>query len=55
MPQTAVVILNYNGRKYLSQFLPILIDHTPEADIIVADNKSTDDSLAYLSTIHQGH
>lgn len=51
MPQTAVVILNYNGRKYLSQFLPILIDQTPEADIIVADNRSTDDSLAYLSNI----
>ncbi len=44
---TAIVILNWNGVKYLQQFLPILIEHTPktEVEIIVADNASTDSSL----------
>ncbi|MDR0732721.1 MAG: glycosyltransferase family 2 protein [Dysgonamonadaceae bacterium] len=48
--KTAVVILNWNGRKLLEKFLPALIKNTPEeeADIIVADNGSTDDSLQYL-------
>ncbi|MDR2692433.1 MAG: glycosyltransferase family 2 protein [Dysgonamonadaceae bacterium] len=48
--KTAVIILNWNGRKLLEQFLPALIKNTPgeEADIIVADNGSTDDSLPFL-------
>ncbi|MDR1631813.1 MAG: glycosyltransferase family 2 protein, partial [Dysgonamonadaceae bacterium] len=48
--KTAVVILNWNGRKLLEKFFPALIKNTPgkEADIIVADNGSTDDSLPYL-------
>jgi len=47
--QTAVVILNWNGRKYLEQFLPLLIKYSSEeADIIVADNASSDDSIAFL-------
>jgi GT2 family glycosyltransferase len=48
--QTAIVILNWNGQKLLEQFLPYLLKHTPldEADVIVADNGSTDDSLAFL-------
>lgn len=32
----------------LRQFLPSVIEHSPEADIIVADNGSTDNSLALL-------
>lgn len=44
MKKTAVVILNYNGALFLRQFLPMLIHQTPEADLIVADNASTDDS-----------
>ncbi|MDR0680713.1 MAG: glycosyltransferase family 2 protein [Dysgonamonadaceae bacterium] len=52
MKQTAIVILNWNGKKLLEQFLPALIMHTPreDADIIVADNGSTDDSLTFLKT-----
>jgi GT2 family glycosyltransferase len=51
MQKTAVVILNWNGRKLLEQFLPAVIANTPieTAEIIVADNGSTDDSLAFLS------
>lgn len=48
MIKTAVVILNYNGEKLLNQFLPTVIQHTPEATVIVADNASTDQSLSLL-------
>ncbi len=48
MNQTAVVILNYNGRKYLTDFLPSVINNSPDTTIYVADNASTDDSLAVL-------
>ncbi|MDX1939455.1 MAG: bifunctional riboflavin kinase/FAD synthetase, partial [Saprospiraceae bacterium] len=44
----AVVILNYNGKKYLAQFLPSVIKNSPEAEIIIANNGSTDDSLHFL-------
>jgi GT2 family glycosyltransferase len=47
----AVVILNWNGRKYLEQFLPYLIQTTyKQMEIVVADNGSTDDSVEFLST-----
>ena len=45
----AVVILNYNGRKFLADFLPIVLENTQDATIYVADNGSTDDSLALLA------
>lgn len=48
--KTAVVILNWNGKNFLEQFLPVLINKTSGADIIVADNQSTDDSLAFLNS-----
>jgi GT2 family glycosyltransferase len=48
MTRIAVVILNYNGEKLLSQFLPSVIQHSPGADIIIADNGSTDASLSLL-------
>ncbi len=47
----AVIILNWNGRKYLQQFLPTLLQYSKdEAEIIVADNASTDDSVAFLKS-----
>jgi GT2 family glycosyltransferase len=48
MSHTAVVILNYNGEKLLQQFLPSVIRHSPEAEVIVADNGSTDRSVEML-------
>lgn len=50
MKKVAVVILNYNGKAYLEQFLPSVLNCTPSsvADIVVADNASTDDSLSLL-------
>ena len=44
----AVVILNWNGKKLLEQFLPSVIEHSHEASIYVADNASTDDSVEFV-------
>ena len=45
--QVAVIILNWNGKELLKRFLPDVIAHTPEANIYVADNASTDDSVGF--------
>ena len=50
MNKTAVVILNWNGAKLLQQFLPSVIQFSPTATIYVADNASTDSSIAVLKT-----
>lgn len=48
-PSVAVVILNWNGKKFLEQFLPFVTASTwQNKRIIVADNASTDDSVAYV-------
>ena len=44
----AVVILNWNGAKLLEQFLPSVIAYSDEANIYVADNASTDNSIAVI-------
>ena len=50
---TAVVILNWNGRKMMERYLPNVKQHTAaEASIIVADNASTDDSVEWLKANH---
>jgi GT2 family glycosyltransferase len=48
LKKIAVVILNWNGAKLLDQFLPSIIQYSPEATIYVADNASTDDSVAFI-------
>jgi GT2 family glycosyltransferase len=48
MDQVAVVILNYNGIHWLEKFLPGVLENTPDAHIIVADNASTDQSVEFL-------
>ena len=45
--RTAVVILNWNGRTMLERFMPSVVQHT-QADVIVADNGSIDDSVTFL-------
>jgi GT2 family glycosyltransferase len=49
--KVAIVILNWNGKEHLKKYLPYVIEFTDrtENEIIVADNGSTDDSLAFLS------
>lgn len=51
MSKVAVVILNYNGKKHLEEFLPSIVKNTSErdAEIIVADNCSSDDSIKFLA------
>lgn len=50
-PKVAIVILNWNGRAFLQQFLPSVLASTyKNFELIVADNASTDDSLQFLST-----
>lgn len=46
----AVIILNWNGRKVMEEFLPSVVKYTegPEVEVIVADNGSTDDSVEWL-------
>jgi GT2 family glycosyltransferase len=46
--KTAVVILNWNGAKLLQQFLSSVLQYSGDATIYVADNASTDTSIAVL-------
>jgi GT2 family glycosyltransferase len=53
MKRVAIVILNWNGRKMLAEYLPSVIKHSCDmAEIVVADNASTDDSVAWLMEHH---
>ena len=46
----AIVILNWNGKQLLEKFLPSIVKHSnlPNAEIIVADNASTDNSIEFI-------
>lgn len=50
MKKHAVIILNWNGRKLLEEFLPAAAKFTisDSADLWVADNGSTDDSVEFV-------
>ena len=47
--KTAIVILNWNGRSWLENFLPSVIMYSKDAEIFVIDNGSTDDSVSFLN------
>ena len=49
MSSAAVIILNYNGVHFLEKFLPSVVAHSAGHRLIVADNASTDNSLAFLA------
>lgn len=53
----AVIILNWNGKKFLEQFLPKVCEYSNAiADVYVADNDSTDDSISFIeNNFHQVH
>ena len=50
MKRISVVILNWNGVEMLRRYLPSVLSFSPEADVIVADNNSTDESVTVLRT-----
>ena len=54
-PKISIVILNWNGQKYLEQFLPsVLLSGYSNYDIIVADNGSVDESVSFLQKNYPG-
>ncbi len=50
MNKVAVVILNWNGKDFLAKFLPSVVQYSLNAQIIVADNGSTDNSVDFIKT-----
>lgn len=53
MKKLAIVILNWNGKHFLEQFLPTLCASCPYyAEVVIVDNASTDDSIAFLKENH---
>lgn len=45
---TAIVILNWNGLRFLQEFLPSVVANSPDCEVIVADNASSDGSIPFL-------
>lgn len=50
--KVAVVILNWNGKQLLKQFLPSVIKYSNNANIYLVDNNSTDDSVNFVAETH---
>ena len=49
MPLVSIVILNWNGKEWMRQFLPVVLASTySRKRVIVADNNSTDDSVLFV-------
>jgi GT2 family glycosyltransferase len=46
----AIVIINWNGKTLMQKFLPSVIEYSKEAEIYLADNASTDDSVEFVKT-----
>lgn len=50
MKQLAIVILNWNGKHFLEKFLPTLLANCNEdSEVVIVDNASSDDSVAFLA------
>lgn len=54
MKNTAIVILNWNGAAMMRRYLPTVVANSSQAEVVVADNASTDDSLAMLNAEFPG-
>jgi len=52
--KTAIVILNWNGKTFLKKFLPQVVSNRDDAEIIIIDNHSTDDSIEFLRNYFPG-
>ena len=46
--KTAIVVLNWNGKKWLEKFLPTLLRYSKDATVFIADNASTDNSVNFV-------
>ena len=44
----AIVILNFNGKAHLSQFLPFVTKYSQPHHIVIVDNGSTDNSVEFI-------
>lgn len=52
-PKVAVIILNWNGKKWLEAFLPSVATTTyPNVEIWIVDNGSTDDSVGFVKSMY---
>lgn len=47
--ELAIVILNWNGARMMRKYLPSVLKYSEGAEVIVADNASTDDSMDMLA------
>ncbi len=54
MDKIAIVILNWNGVRFLEQFLSNVVENSPQAKVYIADNGSTDDSVKYVQQNFKG-
>ncbi len=54
MKRVAIVILNWNGRPMLERFMPSVTAHCGDAEVVVADNGSDDDSVAFMQKCYPG-
>lgn len=50
MYNTAVAILNWNGKKLLKKYLPSVVNFSKNATIYIIDNASSDDSVDYVKS-----
>jgi len=50
MKSVAVVLLNYNGLHWLKKFLGYIVENSPEADVVLIDNFSKDESVAWFKS-----
>ena len=50
--KAAVIILNWNGCRFLETYLPQVVQYTLQegVSVVVADNGSTDGSAAYVAS-----
>ena len=53
-PKIAVIILNYNSKKFILKFLDNVVRKSLNADIYIFDNGSTDDSIEYIESKYPG-
>ena len=54
-PSTSIIVVNWNGGKYLPECLRSLKDQTfADFEVILVDNGSTDESIEYVRSHFQG-